>query len=600
MRRIRWVCFSILVAQLPLVVLHFVNLWKYRPHYEFFPFVLAAGSWLIWKRWPRGRITHPAWSVALAWAMFAVGLMLSVVAVLLFSPALATVAFLIVLGGVLLTLTGSSCRGLLAPWLLWWLVVPPPVQMDGQLIRTMQHTTATMVSAILDWGGVEHLLSGYVFQLPDRELFVAEACSGIHSQLVLFAACLIFAVYQRRGLIATMLFVLASIFWSVVVNVTRVTIVVIAAAQFGIDLSAGWIHEALGFGLLGAGLVLLVSSDQLLQGLLAAVRNPEPDITPGRYYDTVAENEAEAGRDAPVTLDFFSRQWNRWVAITPPSATAQRQELVTKSSDTESSETKWFDRRHGRSLIPYVALGSVFVVLGAFQSVIVLIPKTELRVAELSATIEADWLPASLGRWQRDEYLAETRDRGSDEGMCSSIWVYSSRDARLRIQMDYPFVGWHELPQCYAARGWRLVTRKVVTPPVASAHGNFVEVEFAGPAGESGLLLFSLFDGAGVTVHPLTSDWQRKVARNPLLAKLTGSQEISTTQTTLQVQQFVTGNLLEADRQRLRHTFDDFRSCIHECWFNQKATSIDRKMSRLSAQQTERSLSGRHIPRLVR
>lgn len=134
----------------------------------------------------------------------------------------------------------------------------------------------------------------------------------------------------------------------------------------------------------------------------------------------------------------------------------------------------------------------------------------------------------------------------------------------------FPFVlgagGWLLWQRC-----WRCVSCNVASlPDEAGNPGTYVEGELAGPTGESGLLLFCLFDGAGRLVHPVQTSWSRKLSTNTLVAKVKGRDVVTTSQTTLRVQQFMVSDfaLPEAERRQLRQLFATFREVVHDRWIN--------------------------------
>ncbi len=55
-RAVRWAVFFstvVIVGHLPLFLMHLQKMWLFRPHYQFFPLLLAGIAWLLWSRWPR-------------------------------------------------------------------------------------------------------------------------------------------------------------------------------------------------------------------------------------------------------------------------------------------------------------------------------------------------------------------------------------------------------------------------------------------------------------------------------------------------------------------------------------------------------------------
>ena len=536
----------LLASHLPFLVLHLINLWRYRPHYEFFPVLLAAFAWLVWKRWP-GQTIHTRASRLTAWFLLLLGLVCLAASVVLFSPWLGAVAAVFSGGGLLLLLAGQAAfRQLLSVWLLLWLTIPPPFRLDDQLIRFLQSLTARFCSVLLELMHVEHLLAGNVFRLPNRELFVAEACSGINSQLVLIAASVLLVILLHRAWLHAILLIAASVFWSVVANTARVTLIVLVAVQWDIDLSDGWQHEVLGHTLALTGILLLLSTDQLLASLFA----PVLDFRLARMQ---GEHEY-----VPLAADPLSRLWNVAIACKSEKTPESNQQVEMAASSPSAGK---------RSLLAAVPFGC----LGVLQVALLLAPnnRPEIHAEGLAAALQEDWLPQRLGNWERSEYRAHDRERNSDEGEYSRQWVYRSEDQAASVSVDFPFVGWHELTRCYKSRGWREVKRTVRRGDEA---GPFVQVDLSKPNGEMGYLLFSLYDGAAQPVEPRTTHWRGlrgKLARSPLLPLLgLGRRDMSFTQTNLQIQAFVSGSytLDESLRQSVEDTYLNARHRIMKRW----------------------------------
>jgi exosortase len=537
----------ILCAHLPFFSLHLLNLWRYRPHYEFFPLVLAVGGWLIWQRWPRGEVRHTRATRSLGAVLLVVGGLALTGSVALFSPWLAAIATLFSLGGILLRTGGQSAlRELAGPWLLLWLIVPPPLRLDDELIRVLQGVTARATSGLLDLMHIEHLLTGHVFRLPGRELFVAEACSGVHSQLVLIAVSIVLAVYWRRTFLHSVLLAAASVFCAATVNTARVLLIVLAAAKWDMDLSSGWQHEVLGYSLVVAGLLLLLSADQFLQGVLApivAFWRPEP----------IPEGELRPGASDPL-----SRFWN-WLIARYQTRPRGLDHTPDGADEVNGRPGAW---RGVAAAVPFACLAGLQIFLLAADRT------PALRLEPTALGIQEDWLPERLEAWERKAFAFEEREVTSDEGRYSSIWDFESAGRKARISVDYPFVGWHELTRCYRALGWQEVSREVRTGD--ESIGAYVAVRLRAPGDQHGYLLFSVFDGALCPVTPRISHWRGlrgKLVDSPLAILLGfGEGSVSSSSTTLQVQQFITGNATRdpSQREAANRMYLDFRQRLVE------------------------------------
>jgi len=449
-----------------------------------------------------------------------------------------------------LLFAGRAAFGqLLTVWLLLWLVIPPPFRLDDQLIRLLQGLTARFSSTLLEIVNVHHLLAGNVFRLPGREMFVAEACSGINSQLVLIAASVLLAILLRRVWLHAILLIAASVFWSVVVNTARVTLIVLAAVQWDIDLSDGWQHQVLGHALALVGVLLLLSTDQLLVGLFASILD---------YRQAQVDEEHER---APFATDLLSRVWNAVIACV--SETSAEPDVERDTPVSTSASPAIAAKRSWLVVAP-------FGCLGVLQLVLLFAPHApEIRADALAGAFQEEWLPQQLGDWQRIEYKVEERDRSSDEGQYTRKWIYRSEDYVASVSVDFPFLGWHELTRCYKSRGW---TEEKRTVRKVKNAGSIVQVDLSKPNGESGYLLFSLFDGAAQPVEPRSTHWsgvRGKLARSPLLPLFgLGDRAISPAQTTLQIQMFIGGSypLDPPQRQNVEDMYLDARRRIVERW----------------------------------
>jgi exosortase len=548
------------LAQLPFLILYATNLWQYRPHYEFFPIVLLVVAYLVWKRWPAEAVPSER-AIWLEYGLLGGGLAGLMASVVLFSPWLSAVAAVLTSGGILLHLGGRAALKQLWPvWALLWLIIPPS-RYDQTLIDHMQSLTTRASSRVLDLLNIGHVRAGNTIELPGKQLFVAEACSGVHSQLVLVACSAIFVVLARRPLFRGALLIASAFIWATLVNIVRVTTVAISAATSDLDLATGWQHEVLGFGLVGIGMLLVVSTDQFLGMLLAP-------IDPGSSTTTASgKKNTNIGTRNPL-----ARLWNRFIA-SPVSA--EERDTASEDELSKNCNGKW--KFGSTSRVGKVFVGS-FCLLGILE--LAVLNNSEpavLDTEELTAAFDEASLPANVDNWQRLHFTTEIRDRSSNEGECSQIWKYGSGSVVAHISMDYPFVGWHELTNCYEGRGWHIDSQEI--RPVVAGHqhaGDFMEVAMSLPTGERGFLLYSLFDGAGRPVVAGESHGQRllkKLQSNPL------SRAIGVTQTTsspdaisIQVQQFLQlgAHPTAEEREQAVGTFLQFRDQLRARWLEQR------------------------------
>ena len=165
-------------------------------------------------------------------------------------------------------------RTLLPSWLLLWLAVPLPGQLDNQLVASMQRLVSSSASQVLEILGVLHSRSGDVLEVGGRQLLVEEACSGIHSLLPVLACTLFWLGWRGRPLAHCILLLLTVLPWVLLGNVARIVAVAMLDGLGGINLSAGWGHEALGYVVFAAMLGLMWSTEQWLLFLTPLTARP--------------------------------------------------------------------------------------------------------------------------------------------------------------------------------------------------------------------------------------------------------------------------------------------------------------------------------------
>lgn len=543
-RAVRWAVFFstvVIVGHLPLFLMHLQKMWLFRPHYQFFPLLLAGIAWLLWKRWPRcsAAMRPPAWSTGLLMC----GLLGLTASVLFFSTWLAAVAVVLSSGGLIgrYAVPGQT-RNWLPVWVLMWLIVPPPLKWDFRLILWLQSSTTRMASVVLDVAGVRHLMEGNVLVLPGQRMLVEEACSGVNSLLVLLAVTALFVVAARRPLLWAALLVASSFAWAWLANVARVVAIALAQALYQVDLSSGWRHELLGYAAIALGLLLLASTDRWLAFLLRPVAPGENELP----WNPLKKRN-------PLT-----RAWNWCVGQ------SRSQARPAIDGDAFLAELATGGR-------PYGFLAG-FGLLGALQIASFVVPAAPEEVRTLGVaraeTFAGSDLPASLDGWTLVKHDRVERGRKDHMGQFSSEWQYRREPLACHVSVDYPFAEWHELTKCYQMNGWQRISRQVVhTGEEGRRGGEYVEVELAKPTGEVGWLLFGLFDQAGNGLAPSSTDWPSlttKLERSPLVSRLLGHDEESVTETAYQVQAFVptVSRVSEAQRAEVRRLFLAARSHV--------------------------------------
>lgn len=545
----------VILAHLPLFVWHLWSLWLYRPHYQFYPLLLAGVAWLAWKRWPQfsAQTPPPRWSTALLTG----GLLVLAASVLFFSPWVAAVATVLSVGGLIgrFAVRGQG-RNWLPMWAVMWLIVPPPFRWDFRLIVWLQSSTSQMASMLLDIVGVRHLMEGNVLVLPGHRLLVEQACSGVNSLLVLLAVTALFVAAAQRPLLWAALLLVSSFAWAWLANVARVVAVALSQGWYQVDLSSGWRHELLGYAAIALALVLLASTDRSLAFLLRPI----------------APRAGELPLQVMSEENPLSWAWNWLVRAGRQTGGGRGGEVLHPALDA-------LPRQNAGGFRDYGWLGA-FGLLGTLQIVCFVVPAVSPDIH--LATVPRLDMPASLRTWTLVKHEQVEREHNDHAGQFSSQWWYRREPLVCQISVDYPFSDWHELTDCYTGGGWQRIGRRVVSDGgEGSREGPCVEVELSKPTGEYGWLLFGLLDQAGNDVSTSTGGWPRvtaKLARSPLGSRLLGRDEGRVAETAYQVQAFVSSavRLSPAQRAEVRRLFVAARSQVFPADLR-KANEAERK-----------------------
>lgn len=427
------------------VAIYARDLWQ-LPHYQFFPIVFAAVVSLTYERWPK----RSELRFSRSWLAFAIvysGIFVELVGTAFASPWQSYLGFcLIVIGlGISIHPVGTQRFAFASIGLLLLLVWRPPFNRglmgDTWLIARLQIVSSRLSSWVLDFFGIVHALPGTVLQLPDASFGVAEACSGIQSFFTIVSIAAIYSVANRLSWIRTLILLFMGAFWAIVMNTVRISFIPVAHEWFGIDLAHGWRHDLLGYLVLFLAVVLVASSKALIDHV------PLPSAPVWGFRSATSERHT-----APFWLKLAA-------GLTVIIGILQIGDFVS-ALRRDRSKIVFFDRD-------------------------IIVPLYESS------------MPNQLGSWQRTNFTAIDRVRGSDLGQFSNIWQYKSEELNPVCSLDQAFPGWHELSTCYTNQGWKLTERVRSTAQSDGEDWDFITVKLEMPTGEYGLLFFGFFDGNG-------------------------------------------------------------------------------------------------------
>ncbi|MGB5833252.1 MAG: VPLPA-CTERM-specific exosortase XrtD [Thiohalocapsa sp.] len=228
------------------------------------PFVAI---YFVWQRSAEIARTQFHWSwVGIVVVLF--GLFLYVVAELGTIYALIQYAFLITLGGTLLSLMGWQAFKIVAPaYALLFFTVPLPAFLYNSLSAELQLISSQIGVWVIRLFSVSVFLEGNVIDLGSYKLQVAEACSGLRYLFPLMALGYIAAYIFKGALWKKVLLFLATIPITVLMNSFRIGVIGVLVEYGGIEQAEGFLHDFEGWVVFMACALLLV----LLMWLLARI-----------------------------------------------------------------------------------------------------------------------------------------------------------------------------------------------------------------------------------------------------------------------------------------------------------------------------------------
>ncbi len=454
----------LLLAHGPLLFLHFRSLSEWSD-YQFFPYALLATIFLAVRALQTQDLDAPCKPRPLAsyallmvsWLMLAFGLFV------ISSPRAGALAVITTIMAVALAFGKTALlRRLLPAGLVFCMMIPLPWNLDQLVVSGLQSLTAKESGQVLDLLGVPNVVEAHSVKLPTTTLQVEEGCSGINSLFTILITALLYVCWMKRPLFRSILLLLAAIGAMMVANVMRVVAVGYIAHTFDRDWSAGWRHETLGLFFFGLALLLVGSMDQLLFCMAEATpkfRMPWLGVRINRFVQKRKKRASVPEATVPVPMRLASCFGIPIALAFGFLVLAQTAWLVPTRFD-HGSDADLVDRA---SAVPFEHLSAACV----------------------------DWKNLGIEK--------TVRERSSPFGRYSIVASYEPGNDRVaKLEIDYPFFGWHNLTNCYALRGWEVRSSNVLETRLPGQQaGDTVEQILTKGVDGRAFLLYSSHDSDG-------------------------------------------------------------------------------------------------------
>src|SRR5882724_2322441 len=218
------------------------NVWNLSPEYSHGIIIPVLSAVLIWRQREELR-RLPFTGSWLGIVLIAAGLALRVFGEATTLKTVEHYAFLLVIWGLILALTGPVIfRRLWMPLLMLLFAIPLPSLFNNALSLQLKFLSSQLGVAVIRAAGVSVLLEGNIIDLGSYKLEVAEACSGLRYLLPLMTLAFVVAYLYRGPMWKRTVIFLSSIPITVVMNSLRIGLIGITVDHWGSDMAEGTLH----------------------------------------------------------------------------------------------------------------------------------------------------------------------------------------------------------------------------------------------------------------------------------------------------------------------------------------------------------------------
>jgi len=174
-------------------------------------------------------------------------------------------SFLITLSGVILSSFGKDFfKKVSFAVFIGIFMIPLPYMIYNSITFPLKIFATRISSFIISLFQIPVFQEGNIIHLPNLDLQVVEACSGIRSIISLIAIGTIFAYFFQTNLFKRAFLVLISVVIAILTNVFRITITGILSYIIGPEIAKGFYHLFSGWALFFMGVLLLIGMNKIL------------------------------------------------------------------------------------------------------------------------------------------------------------------------------------------------------------------------------------------------------------------------------------------------------------------------------------------------
>jgi exosortase len=159
-------------------------------------------------------------------------------------------------------------------------MVPLPTALAGLLRQPLHHVATVCSTGLLQTIGLTAVSRGNVISLPQGQIGVVEACSGLR-MLMLFLAITVGASFLIKRPLWEKLFVsMSALVIAVLTNVLRITVTAMLYEFAGPELAEKVFHDLAGWLMMPVAMLLLMLELYILSKLLVSPAESRPILMP--------------------------------------------------------------------------------------------------------------------------------------------------------------------------------------------------------------------------------------------------------------------------------------------------------------------------------
>ena len=242
------------------------NEWLTNPYYSHGLLIPIISGFFIYKKRDVFKNDQSSLSCRPGLYVFMLGILVYMMGFIQSFPFLTAISMLLTISGLILYFYGKSAmHDLFFPISYLIFAIPLPFIMLEQIAYLLQLTAIRSSSFLLGLGGLPVSTIGSEIHIGDLSFYIGLPCSGINSLISLLALTTVFIYILRCCLHKkiTLLIITAPI--AVIANIIRVTLIILIANSYGIDVAIDFFHDFSSPLLFIVAFIMLVLISRLLK-----------------------------------------------------------------------------------------------------------------------------------------------------------------------------------------------------------------------------------------------------------------------------------------------------------------------------------------------